>query len=319
MNAIIRFLDYAKETGKNLIEMKTIDDYKTTPIIIAALGGHLDVIQLLVNNGADVHAKLNFLPNVKHGIIEVAAIRQHIELLVYMNDKITDIPTRLRDLMVSEKLDPESRATLGRTIETLSNDYPNIVHKLSKFKSNTHEQRLTTLFDTQQIITYYTVNHESFGSCLSTYIKLCEENQEGVASGVMILLNVLSDDQIRKKFNETHGIAHLIKYMMKHKEKLGKQVDLYNKIMKQKQTPKKTVGWSDGSAEQDDHLDVIEEEDYISFDFEPETDSYIECASIGHALNALTKYEDSLRLINQEGYNEKIIGYVCTILNTPGT
>lgn len=43
-NAVIRFLDYAKETGKNLIEQKTIDDFKTTPLLIASLGGSMEVM-----------------------------------------------------------------------------------------------------------------------------------------------------------------------------------------------------------------------------------------------------------------------------------
>ena len=33
-----KILDYSKSTGKNLIEMRTNDDFKTTPLLIAALG-----------------------------------------------------------------------------------------------------------------------------------------------------------------------------------------------------------------------------------------------------------------------------------------
>jgi hypothetical protein len=38
INAVNKILDYSKSTGKNLIEMKTNDDFKTTPFLIAALG-----------------------------------------------------------------------------------------------------------------------------------------------------------------------------------------------------------------------------------------------------------------------------------------
>jgi hypothetical protein len=118
---------------------------------------------MLVNNGADVNSKLDYRQNLKHGIIEIAAIKQHIELLVYMNDKITDIPKRLIDLMCSEKIDDECRASVGGTIEKLSTDFPSIVMKLSKFKKESHEDRLQTLFDVRQIICYYTLMDERFG------------------------------------------------------------------------------------------------------------------------------------------------------------
>ena len=83
-NAVIRFLDYARETGKNLIEQKTIDEFKTTPLLIACLGGNMEVIEMLVDNGADVNSKLDYRQNLKHGIIEIAAIKQHIELIVIL-------------------------------------------------------------------------------------------------------------------------------------------------------------------------------------------------------------------------------------------
>ena len=38
LNAVNKILDYSKSTGKNLIEMRTNDDFKTTPLLIAALG-----------------------------------------------------------------------------------------------------------------------------------------------------------------------------------------------------------------------------------------------------------------------------------------
>jgi len=119
--------------------------------------------EMLVNNGADVNSKLDYRQNLKHGIIEIAVIKQHIELLVYMNDKIPDIPKRLIDLMCSERIDDECRASVGGTIEKLSTDFPSIVMKLSKFKKESHEDRLQTLFDVRQIICYYTLMDERFG------------------------------------------------------------------------------------------------------------------------------------------------------------
>ena len=214
-------MDYARETGKNLIEQKTIDDFKTTPLLIASLGGHMEVIEMLVDNGADVNAKLDYKQNLKHGIIEIAAIKQHLDLLVYMQDKIADIPKRLIDLMLSEKIDVECRASVAGTIEKLSTDYPGIISKLSKFKKETHADRLNALFSLQQIICYFTMSDERFGSSLSILFKLSEGNEESLASAVMILLNAIHDDKIRKSFLETKGVSFLIKYMEKHKQKVS--------------------------------------------------------------------------------------------------
>ena len=129
---------------------------------------------MLVNNGADVNSKLDYRQNLKHGIIEIAVIKQHIELLVYMNDKIPDIPKRLIDLMCSERIDDECRASVGGTIEKLSTDFPSIVMKLSKFKKESHEDRLQTLFDARQIICYYTLMDERFGKKNSIFLYLIE-------------------------------------------------------------------------------------------------------------------------------------------------
>ena len=38
INAVNKILDYAKSTGKNFLEMRTADDFKTTPLMIAVLG-----------------------------------------------------------------------------------------------------------------------------------------------------------------------------------------------------------------------------------------------------------------------------------------
>ena len=81
-----------------------------------------------------------------------------------MNDKILDVSKRLLDLMCAEKIDDECRASVGCTIEKLSSDYGSIISKLSKFKKESHEDRLQTLFDTRQIICYRTLQDERFGS-----------------------------------------------------------------------------------------------------------------------------------------------------------
>lgn len=110
------------------MEQRTIDEYKSTPLLIAALGGHLDLIEFLIKNGADISAKLDY-KGLKHGIVEVAVIREDIPLLCYLYEKVTDLPKRMRDMLGVEKLDQESRTSVGRTIQKLSLEYPNRVNK----------------------------------------------------------------------------------------------------------------------------------------------------------------------------------------------
>ena len=59
----------------------------------------MEVVELLVEEGADIHATLN-CENTTHGICEVAAIRGDIKLLSYLYNRLTDVCTRVRNLMV---------------------------------------------------------------------------------------------------------------------------------------------------------------------------------------------------------------------------
>ncbi len=185
------------------------------------------MIELLFKNGANIHAELYFTSTQKHGIVEVAAIREHIELLVFLNDKILDIPKRIRNLMLSDIIDAESRASLGRTLETLTQEYPSMTAKLSKFKSETHASRSLVLFRGPQIIAYRLIQEESFGYCLATFLKLSEGNVESIASAVIVLVNVVRNDTIRKDFMENKGVHHLISFLQKHKKSLNKSYRFY--------------------------------------------------------------------------------------------
>lgn len=259
-NAVSRFLDYARETEKNLIEQRTIDSYKTTPIIIAALGGHLDVVELLVKNGADYNAELDF-NNTKHGIIEVAAIRQHIDLLVYMNDKIPDIPKRLRNLMISDLLDKQSRASIGRTIETLSQDYTNILEKIEK---NSNQ-----ILSPQELITYNTIGHVDFGFCLANFLKLNENNEDAIASAVVTLLNVLSDEKFRQNFIKHKGIYYFVFYMENHKAKLLKLIESHKATLLAPPS-KKAVSWDEDDNYSDDYFKSYKTSIYTDYTEEKE-------------------------------------------------
>lgn len=61
------------------LELLTKDDLCVTPIVIAVLGGHYELVQYLVESKSNVNVR-----NTKgHGIIEIAAIRQDFKMLMY--------------------------------------------------------------------------------------------------------------------------------------------------------------------------------------------------------------------------------------------
>ena len=155
---------------------------------------------MLLNNGADLNAQLTFRSIVQHGLVEVAAIRQDFDLLTFLYDKFPDLSNRLRNLMISQKLDAESRVAVGRTIEILSQEYPIIKSKLNE--NNTSLNSLTA----QQAIAYKTINHSDFASSLVEFFELGAEAEEAVVSTVMILLNVVPiDAQFRVRFTKSKG------------------------------------------------------------------------------------------------------------------
>ncbi|CAF0987390.1 unnamed protein product [Brachionus calyciflorus] len=301
-NAVTRFLDYARETGKNLIEQRTIDDYKTTPVIIAALGGHLEIVDLLVQNGADINAELNFQKS-KHGIIEIAAIRQHIELIVYLYNLIPDVPKRLKDLMVCSNLDKNTRASIGRTIELFSKEYNGIMKKLSKFKIETHEAKLKYLFDTEKIITYKLFSQSDFGLFLASYLKLNENNEDAISSCMLLILNLIENETIRRCFTQNNGIFYIVNYIENHKKRLKNLIESILKLLKKKSKDKCEDMFNDDSIDSFKDLSESEEKENKKI-------TWVDCASIGQALNALSNYDDCLDALNKDQSNEKLIDYI---------
>ena len=90
--AVTKFLNYAKDTGKlYLIDLKTIDEYNATPLLIAALGGSLDCIKVLVDAGSVITETIKYKQKYDHGMVEIAVIKQDINILKYLYEKFKDI------------------------------------------------------------------------------------------------------------------------------------------------------------------------------------------------------------------------------------
>ena len=90
--AVKKFLNYTKDTGKLfLIDLKTIDELKATPILIAALGGSLDCMKVLVDAGSVITETIKYKQKYDHGLVEIAVIRQDINVLLYLYEKFKDV------------------------------------------------------------------------------------------------------------------------------------------------------------------------------------------------------------------------------------
>lgn len=95
-------------------------------MLVAALGGHLDVVELLIKNGADAAAKLDFR-GVKHGLVEIGMIREDFALLDLAFNLCAGGPEvaakRVLTLIGLERLDMDSRVSVGRSLYRLALEY----------------------------------------------------------------------------------------------------------------------------------------------------------------------------------------------------
>ena len=82
------------------------------------------------------------------------------------------------------------------------------------------------------MITYNTINHNDFGYCLNEFFHLGSEAEEVTVSTVMILLNVISEENIRKKFIQSKGIKNL---------RIADERGIVVKMMKHANVPFKTL------------------------------------------------------------------------------
>jgi hypothetical protein len=256
-------------------------------LIIAALGGQIEVINLLIHSGANVNAQIHVQSFSSYNIVEVASIRQDINLLIYLYDTIPDTCTILQKLFISTKIDEASKLSVSKTIEFFSNEYKSIYNiKPHQFNS----------LSTTQKISYNIFNNNVFGKILATFFEMNKENVEYILSFSIIFLNIIDDYKIRHKFIENNGLKFLSEYIEERKSSIHeylRQIELSNLRM--------DTNSSD---------DFIKSKKNIKFD-----DNFLaktECTCIGKVICTLSLYPDVIPLINDLDflYNETIINYI---------
>ena len=292
--SVARIINFAKSSSSmhDLLEMPTVDDFRATPLLIAALGGQLDIVKYLVDLGADLNATLHFNESTRHGVVEVAAIRNDMPLLVYVHDKMPEeLARRLMALMASEVLDEQSRAALGRTVESLADHYPSVTAKLAAGRALSVDEQLAHLTFGDAL---------ALGKSLAAYLRLSEENEEALISGVITLLSVANDALVRRSFVDAKGVEFLVRCVEKHRKKL--QADIVQ-LIAARQLQLEQPSSSSSNDEAAAAAPLIANE------------TYIQCCSIGHALGSLSKHADFVAYINNEpgAFNEKIFAYVRTL------
>ena len=303
---VIHLLDSAIESQKEFIEMKTIDDYRATPLMLAAIGRQYRVIEILLQYGADMNAEIDLKINLRCGIVEMAVIQNDISLLAFLIDKIPSIGKRMKSFMIFDKLDKETRNSVGRTIRKITEKYSLILAKISKAPNESPEILLTK----KELLTYETMNNENLGYYLAGYLKRIVDNEESIVNCVIILLNVINEERVRKNFCESNAIHFLITHMENEKEKIEIKINENSNPDKIKTNkPFKKLKWSDLDKESQND-DEINNDILIEHEIEIEREAYTEFSAVGQALSALARFNDSLELLNSDNYSYQIIDFV---------
>jgi len=141
-------------------------------LIIAALGGRIEVVDFLIKNGANVNATIQVQDNRIHlGIVEVALIRKDIDLLLFLYvNGVPNVCKRLRALMISEKIENKSREACVQVVETVVHEYYKLREKSKiTIKAGLKAQDSDCLVTTTPMerMAAEVVSAVEFGRCLS--------------------------------------------------------------------------------------------------------------------------------------------------------
>ena len=205
-NAVIRFLNYAKDTGKTyLIELKTCDDLKATPLLIAGLGGHFEVIKILIEVGANLDEEIKYKGKYSHGLVEITVIRQDLNTLMYLYENFNDrvkICEKICNLMKNADNDDEVRSSISRTLELITNE--------NKLKDEL-------------------LGYPNFGKIFTLFVKQSSKNEESFSSSILVLLNIIKINHIRTLFIDNNGLQCLFESLNSQYLIIRQEVEKSNK------------------------------------------------------------------------------------------
>ena len=192
-------MEHSKDRGQQL-ELETKDDLQLTPILVAALGSHLDVIEALYNYGAKIDAKNAY----QHGIVEIASLRQDLKIIEYLiNMSVSGINVWKQLLQTFTSESEDISGSVGRTIEKLV-EMPTEISdqaKMNNWKRN--------------------INNFIQNNLSATLCKVLQQrNKETLISAFFITINFLDYaesenlDDVVKQFTKA-GILHILPSFMK--------------------------------------------------------------------------------------------------------
>lgn len=280
-NALPRFINYAKDTDKMfLLEIKTQDDLKATPLLTAALGGHLDCMKLLIDAGASIDEIIKYKSRYDHGLVEIACIRQDTNIILYLYEKFNyqlNICKKICSLMTFEGNDDEIRASLGRTLE--------LVTQKTLAKPIEIKLRDDLLLKTG----------DNFPKAYTSYLKQSYKMDESLSCCTIIMINILHIPELRKYFHTNNIIQYYVDCLVIQQKKLLTENENLKLLTKQK------------LEQMIDNIDyelqlqtIVDNIDNLSFPL----------ITLGEAFVELSKYSEFVDLIVREQYYEKLIPFV---------
>jgi hypothetical protein len=247
--------------------------------LIAALGGSLDCIKVLVDAGSVITETIKYKQKYDHGMVEIAVIKQDINILKYLYEKFKDalnFNSRIYSLMSYVYNDDEIRASIGRTLEMIT--------------EKTHIGLGMKMRDEF-------LKAPDFGRYLSIFLKQSLQNPEAIASSALVIVNVFHIEAIRDLFLKSNGINTIIECVDIHRMIINKEIDIYKKL---------------SSNSENDSRDYIET---ILNTLEIFESCNFVVASLGKCFAEFAKYEKYIEIINKESYAEKLINFIRLIFD----
>jgi hypothetical protein len=149
LNAIKRFVYQTKKSEKEsetptffksvpIYDMPTRDEFQSTPIMLATLGSHLDIVQYLVKIGAD----LTITNTQGHTVIEIAALKQNMKIVEFFLEHFNEVKTNKNDKnIVWEKiirlLDSKHDDIQTSAAKIIEHSTTHIINKNDEHENNT--------------------------------------------------------------------------------------------------------------------------------------------------------------------------------------
>ncbi|CAH1779553.1 unnamed protein product [Owenia fusiformis] len=183
----IKSIERFVKASEDQLELETGDDLHMTPFMLSVASGNLETVKCLLNLGA----KINVINSQNHGVIEICALKQYIELLNFFieldDPKLPVWKNLIRFLASDSDEEGESAGKCLRILTKLGAD-DEISPNWEKVYSN---------------------------GIVPTIIKVIKGTigDETILEAFHCLLNIISKEEVKEQVGSSGGMAHIVKLL----------------------------------------------------------------------------------------------------------